>query len=138
MLVYSYDDTSAFHGKSRAWLLACLEDDEPIGLAMSTIIAFFRLTTDGRVFRTPLTLEQAVAAIDSLLAYDHVIVLLPGERHLAIFTQLVLAARATRDLIPDAHLAALAVEHGGVVWTNDHDFDRFTNVRVQYPLATMW
>jgi predicted nucleic acid-binding protein len=82
-------------------------------------------------------LEQAVAAIDSLLAYDHVIVLLPGERHLAICTQIVLAARATRDLIPDAHLAALAVEHGGVVCTNDRDFDRFTNVSVQYPLATM-
>jgi toxin-antitoxin system PIN domain toxin len=135
LLVYSYDETSAFHEKSRAWLLACLEDDEPIGVAMSTIVGFYRLTTDGRVFRTPLTLEQAVAAIDSLLAYDHVIVLLPGERHLGIFTQLVLAARATRDLIPDAHLAALAVEHGGVVCTNDHDFDRFKNVGVRYPLA---
>jgi predicted nucleic acid-binding protein len=82
-------------------------------------------------------LEQAAGAIDSLFAYDHVIVLLPGERHFAIFTQLVIAARATRDFIPDAHLAALVVEHGGVGCTNDHDFDRFTNVRVQYPLATM-
>ena len=136
MLVYSYDETSAFHEKSRAWLLACLEDDEPIGLAMSTIVAFYRLTTDGRVFRTPLTLEQAAAAIDALLAHDRAIVLQPGERHLAIFRQLVLAARATRDLIPDAHLAALAVEHGGIVCTNDHDFDRFANVNVQYPLAT--
>ena len=104
---------------------------------MSTIVAFYRLTTNGRVFRTLLTLEQAVAVIDSLLAYDHVIVLLPGERHLPIFTQRVLATRATRDLIPDAHLAALAVEHGGVVCTNDHDFDRFTNLGVQYPFATM-
>jgi toxin-antitoxin system PIN domain toxin len=136
LLIYAYDATSQHHAKSREWLVARLAEGEPIGLAMATIVAFYRLTTDNRVFRTPLTLEEAAAAIDALLEHDHAIVLHAGERHLGIFTQLVLATRVTRDLIPDAHLAALALEHGGVVYTNDRDFDRFTTVQVRYPLAT--
>ncbi len=102
---------------------------------MATIVAFYRLATDHRVFRTPLTLEDTTEAIGALSAYDHASLLYAGDRNLSLFTKLVRETRATRDLIPDAHLAALALEHGGVVCTNDHDFDRFSDVRVSYPLA---
>ncbi len=134
VLLYAYDTSAKQHVRSRDWLIHCLERSEQIGIAMSTIVAFYRLSTDHRIFRSPLTLEQAAEAIGALLAYDGVGIIHPTDRHLPILNRLVLASRATRDLIPDAHLAALALEHGGVIYTNDHDFDRFEEVRVEYPL----
>ncbi len=134
LLLYAYDTSAKQHAPSFEWLARALERAEQIGIAMSTIVAFYRLSTDHRIFSSPLTLEQAAGAIETLLAYDGVGVIYPTDRHLPIFNRLVLASRATRDLIPDAHLAALALEHGGIVHTNDHDFDRFEGVRVEYPL----
>ncbi len=134
LLLYAYDTSAKQHARCFDWLAGCVERAEQIGISISTIVAFYRLSTDHRIFRSPITLEQAGDAIDSLLSYDSVSVIYPGERHLPIFTRLVLASRATRDLIPDAHLAALALEHGGIIHTNDHDFDRFEEVRVEYPL----
>jgi toxin-antitoxin system PIN domain toxin len=113
-----------------------LNDSQPIGIATPTIVAFLRRATDGRVFSSPLTIDDAISAIDALLAHGNVTVLGPGDRHFALFTRILRASRATRDLIPDAHLAAIALEHGGTIATNDRDFDRFAGVTVDYPLAT--
>jgi toxin-antitoxin system PIN domain toxin len=134
LLLYAYDVASPHYERARAWLLDSLEGHDPIGVAPSTIVTFVRLATNSRVFPTPLTTDLAVAAIDAFLDADTATIVLPGERHYAILRDVLLASRATGNLLPDAALAALAIEHHATIATNDHDFDRFRAVRVIYPL----
>ncbi|MGD1068200.1 MAG: TA system VapC family ribonuclease toxin [Vulcanimicrobiaceae bacterium] len=134
LLVYAFDRRSPWYEQARMWLTGLLEGADPVGLASSTIVTFVRLATDPRIYAEPLTIDDAIAAIDALATIDTVSLVIPGPRHYSILRDVLLASRATRNLVPDAALAALAIEHGATIATNDHDFDRFRAARVIYPL----
>jgi toxin-antitoxin system PIN domain toxin len=118
----------------RAWLETALAADEPVGLADPVLAGFVRVTTHPRVFSRPAPIARAFAFVDALLEAPLVNVVSPGDRHWAIFRRLCIEARAKGNLVADAYLAAIAIEHGGVWITRDRDFSRFPSLRWRDPL----
>jgi uncharacterized protein len=134
LLIYAIDKNSAHHVKARKWLEKTLSDTEQVGLAWIVMLAFIRITTHSRIMRTPLTPEAALAYVDEWLAQPCVVSVAPSERHWPILRQLIAASGTGANLTSDAHLAALAIEHGYAVYSTDHDFKRFSAVKHVNPL----
>jgi toxin-antitoxin system PIN domain toxin len=97
------------------------------------MLAFTRLSTRSDIFRMPLSSEEAFTQLADWIAAPGSLVLHPGERHLGILADLVATAGTAANLVNDAHLAALAVEHRASVVSYDHDFRRFAGVRWHSP-----
>ncbi len=121
------------HAVARAFLERCRESPEPFGLSDLVLSGALRVLTHPRVFSPPTPSSTACAFIDALRATPNVVIVSPGPRHWTIFRELVDAAGATGNLVPDAWLAALAIEHGCEFITDDTDFARFTRVRWRRP-----
>jgi toxin-antitoxin system PIN domain toxin len=134
LLIYAIDRESVHHTKAHAWIERILSETTPVGLAWIVVLAF-RITTIERLSRSPLSPERAIAYVDSWLAIPHVSLVLPGEQHWRIFRALLQVSGASGNLTSDAHLAALAIEHGHTVFTTDNDFRRFVGVAVVNPLT---
>jgi hypothetical protein len=99
-----------------------------------TILAFLRISTNSRALASPLTMGEAVERVASWLEQPVTAVLDAGERHWKILEQLCGEAQVRGPLVMDAHLAALAIEHGAILQTVDKDFARFTGLRYVDPL----
>lgn len=136
LLVYAYDSSSPHHATARAWLEARLSGAETFAFAWLVLVAFVRLATSPRVFRSPLTAAQALDRIDAWLGQPCTIVLEPGPRHMAILRDLLTPVGTAANLTNDAHLAALAIEHGAELTSADGDFARFAGLRWTNPLAS--
>jgi uncharacterized protein len=134
LLIYSYHLQALQHGASRQWLRTVLVATEEVRIPWSSIHAFLRVTTNSRVFMTPYTIEEALEAAEGWLEPAHVDVLEPGPRYKSILRRVLVEARVHRDMVNDAHLAALAIEHDATVYTADRDFQRFAGLRVVNPL----
>ncbi len=134
LLLYACVPESDHHQQARRWLEGAFSQGEPATLAWVTILAFLRIATSRRAFRNPLSMAEAVSVVSGWLAQPTVGIINPEERHWTIFSRLLPLAQAHTDLVMDAHLAALAIEHGAILCTNDKDFTRFPNLRVEYPL----
>ena len=135
ILVYAVDDASPRHAAASAWLEAQLNGDRRVGIPWESLMAFIRVTTHPRIAVRPLTPEAAWSHVDDWLRVPVVWVPLPTDRHAAVLGPLVEKYRPTGNLVPDAHLAALAIEHGAEVISTDTDFARFTEIRWRNPLA---
>ena len=135
LLLYAYDERAELHAKAKAWLTREFNAPEPTGLALSTVLAFVRIATSSRILTAPLTVRTACALVDEWLSLPQVILLLPTERHWNTVARLAITSNATGSLVPDADLAATALEHGAIVCTHDRDFGRFVDLRVSYPLG---
>ena len=96
------------------------------------LLGFLRLTTNGRVFPVPMPVVEALRIIDSWLSHPSAVVLHPGPRHAALLGALLTGAGSAGNLTPDAHLAAVAIEHGATVASFDHDFTRFAGLRFEH------
>jgi uncharacterized protein len=134
LLIYALDQTSARHESARAWLDATLSASEDVGFAWVVLLAVLRLTTRAAVFSNPLRPEEALDIIDGWLAQPCVSVVQPTSRHSAILRGLLTPLGTAGNLTSDAHLAALAIEHGGVLCSCDADFSRFPGLTWQDPL----
>lgn len=130
VLLYAHDPDSPHHARCREWLESAFNGSEQIGLAWQTILAFVRLITNRRVFRRPFTAREACGNVSAWLENPQVVVIEPGERFWAVFSQLVVDAQVSGPLITDAALASLALERGASVCTTDRDFARFRGLRV--------
>jgi toxin-antitoxin system PIN domain toxin len=135
LLLYAYNASSEHHPTAKSWIERVFSSSEPVGLAWVTILAFQRIVTNSRALERPLSEREAVSIVNGWLALPAIRVFDPGQRHWVIFSELVRASQARGPLIMDAHLAAIAVEHGLVLCTNDKDFTRFAGLRVCNPLA---
>ncbi|HET7441124.1 MAG TPA: type II toxin-antitoxin system VapC family toxin [Terriglobales bacterium] len=135
ILLYAYDRNSSQHSKARAWVEDAFSGAEIIGLPWQTLLAFLRITTNLRLPGERLTAPEALMIVEKWLAQGNVRLLAPSDDHWGIFRKLVLEGQAAGPLISDAHLAALAMEHGGVLHTTDRDFARFPGLRWVNPLA---
>lgn len=136
LLLYAYDAAAPEHPKARSWLEDVLGKPEPVFFPWQSIHAFLRIATNPRAWKAPLTIEEARAIIDELLSLPNVVTLSPGERHWEILRGLVADSQCRGPLVADAVLAALAIEHGAELCTNDRDFSRFQNLRVVNPLES--
>ncbi|MBX3070805.1 MAG: type II toxin-antitoxin system VapC family toxin [Thermomicrobiales bacterium] len=135
LLLYAYDETSPHHDGAARWLEQRLRGTEPTGFAWSTLTSFVRVSTHRRIFANPLSPAKAFSVVEEWLAVPAVTILHPTNRHFAIFRELIEPLGTAGNLVPDAHLAALAIEHGGEVCSADNDFARFPAVRWSNPLA---
>ena len=135
VLLYAYDKDSAFHDAASKWLETSLSSIDLFGLTWHTILAFVRITTNLRVFAKPLSGPEAIQIIANWFAQPNVTILAPGERHWEILSKMLTEGQACGPLVMDAHLAALAIEHGAVLHTTDRDFSRFPGLKVVNPLA---
>jgi toxin-antitoxin system PIN domain toxin len=136
LLLYAYDASSDHHAAARRWWEACLSRPAPVRLAWSTVVAFVRIGTHLRVFSQPLTLTEACEAVDGWLSRPMVSLLEPGPLHWEILRDLLTGTGAAGNLVTDAHLAALAIEHGAVLMSTDRDFARFPKLGWEDPLAS--
>jgi uncharacterized protein len=136
LLLYGYDPSSLHHQPARRWLESILSMREHVGLAWMTVLAFFRISTSPRPLKHPLSSAEAAAVVSGWLKRPMVTILNPGERHWEILRELVTKGQVHGPLIMDAHLAALAIEHGATLATTDRDFTRFPGLRILNPLET--
>lgn len=123
------------HDVVRPWLDALRHSERTFGVPSTVWGSFLRLTTNRRIFPVPSTIPEAFAFLEAVEAHPHCLRLEPGTRHLALVRRLCEQADASGDLVPDALLAALALEHGCVVATLDRDFARFAAVQHERPGA---
>ena len=135
LLLYAYDASSRFHARARGWLEEVLSGPDPVGLAWTTVLAFLRISTNSRALAHPLSLKEAISIVSSWLGQPCVMLLEPGEKHWEILSSLLESAQVRGPLVMDAHLAALALEHGAVLASSDRDFSRFDRLRTLNPLA---
>jgi toxin-antitoxin system PIN domain toxin len=108
--------------------------DEPYGIADVVLSGFLRVVTHPKVFAHPTPLSEGIAFCNVLRSQPNATVLAPGPRHWQIFTNLCNDAGARGNLIPDAYLAALAIESGSEWITTDGDYRRFRGLRLRHPL----
>jgi toxin-antitoxin system PIN domain toxin len=134
LIVYAYNQDAPAHDQAKGWWQRCLSEVEPVGLAWVVVLGFVRLMSNRRVLIRPMPAAQAVEHCKSWLLRPNVRVLLPGPTHLDVFTSLV-SAPIGPNLVTDAHLAALAIEHGAVLHSNDADFGRFSGLNWHNPIA---
>lgn len=134
LLLYALDATSPRHDEARRWLEQTLSGRETVALPWTVLLAFLRLSTRAAIFANPLTAEQALDIVDQWLALPCVTVVHPGRRHASILRELLSSVGTAGNLVTDAHLAALAVEHGAELCSCDADFSRFPGVRWLDPL----
>ncbi len=134
LLVYAVDATSLFHVRARRWWDDALSSTLTVGLCFPSMLGFIRLTTNRRMFESPLGVGDALDRVQSWLDQPNVMLLVPTGRHWTILSGLLRSSSAGTNLTTDAHIAAYAIEHAGTVYTNDRDFGRFAGVRWKNPL----
>ena len=134
LLIYAYDTTCAEHQKARGWVEDAFSGDEPIGLPWQTISAFLRILTYPGTLGERFTMRQAAEIVDQWLGLPHVQALPRREHHWAVFREMLIEGGVRGKLTSDAALAAVTIEYGGVLYTNDRDFARFPGLRWVNPL----
>lgn len=135
LLLYAYGESSPHHKEARVWLERALSGVETVGLPWQSLAAFMRIATDPRVPGYRRSREEVIQIVNEWLEQPVGRLLVPGERSLRIFQEMILAGQASGPLVSDAELAALTLEYGGVLYTADRDFARFPGLRWVNPLS---
>ena len=128
LLLYAVDRSSAHHRPAATWLTAALNGERRVGLPWQTIGAFLRISTHPRVSAHPLNGAAAWGHVADWLATDPVWIPPATERTAAVYERLLDGTQITGNLVPDAQLAALAIEHGATLGAFDRDFERFAGL----------
>lgn len=135
LLLYAFDTEAEPHERARTWLEEVLSGTEKVCFAWTVLLGFARISTNPRIYEQPLALDEALDLIDGWLAQPVATLVEPTGRHAAILRELLEPLGSAGNLVSDAHLAALAIEHGAELCSRDNDFGRFSGVRWVDPLA---
>lgn len=133
VLVAAYREDASEHVSCRRWIVDVLEGDEAYALSDLVLSGFLRIVTHPRVFKLPSSVSDALNFTRVIRSQSHCVPLQPGPRHREIFERLCLGAQTRGNLVPDAYLAALAIESGSEWITLDRDFSRFEGLRWSRP-----
>ncbi|MCC6697986.1 MAG: type II toxin-antitoxin system VapC family toxin [Candidatus Hydrogenedentes bacterium] len=136
ILIYAHVEGMGAHVKARDWLDGRLNGNALVGLPWPSLLAFMRLVTNPRVFDSPESAAEAWDQVAQWLNCETVWIPQPTPRHAGLLGALVAQSAVHANLIPDAHLAALAIEHGLTLCTTDGDFARFQGLRWENPLRS--
>ncbi len=134
ILLYAEDKLSPRHEAARSWWDTQLSGASPVCLCWTVLGAFIRISTNPRVYEHPLSLDQASARVQSWLDQPCIRIVQPTQQHWAVFKKMLLGGQAIANLVTDAHLAALSMEHGCDLISTDSDFSRFPGIHWRNPL----
>jgi len=135
LLVYAANPSSADHDEARAWLDERLNGRARVGLPWPSLLAFVRIATNPAIVRNPVNPAVAWLQVKAWLDCDVAWIPVPGAQHADILGGLLEHRFVTSRLVPDAHLAALAIEHGLTLCSSDGDFARFPQLKWENPLT---
>ena len=133
VLVQAFRKDLPEHELYRDWLELLINGLEVYAQSDLVLSGFLRVVTHPRAFRTPSTIEEAMEFATAVRDHPNCVVVAPAERHWAIFQELCRRAKARGNLVPDAYLAALAIESGCEWVTSDRDYARFPGLRWRHP-----
>lgn len=133
VLLYAVNEDAQHHTSSRTWLDRALAGADTVGLSWIALLAFVRLSTNRGLFDNPLGVDEALEQVESWVAAPGAVVVAPGPAHPDLLRRALAAVGAGGNLVNDAHLAALAVEHRADIVSYDNDFSRFAGVRWRTP-----
>lgn len=136
VLVYAFREDAPRHPEFKAWLDRMAESDEAFAVSDFILSGFLRIVTHPRIFHPPTPVESALAFADAFRGRPNAVPVAPDARHWELFERLCREAGARGNLIPDAWLAALAIESGCEFITTDRDYARFPRLRWRHPLAS--
>ena len=134
ILLYAEDKLCPQHENARLWWDLQLSGESSVCLCWMVLTAFIRIGTNKRIFNTPLSLDEAIKRVQSWIDQPCTLLIYPTERHWQILQNMLVSGQAVANLVSDAHLAALAVEHGCVLYSTDSDFGRFPKLKWKNPL----
>jgi toxin-antitoxin system PIN domain toxin len=134
LLIYAIDEEAPSHAKARAWLEEVLSGTEAVAFAWAVLLGFLRISTNPVILQYPLSAGEALDYLEGWLAQPVADVVHPTPRHASYLRELLEPLGAAGNLTSDAHLAALAIEHGAELCSSDTDFARFTGLRWRDPL----
>lgn len=134
VLVYAFRDDAPSHAAYRGWLESARRLVEPLGIPAVVLSGFLRVVTHPKVFARPTPLDDALAFADAIRASPNHVEVHPGPRHWSVFTDLCRRAEARGNAVPDAYLAAMALERGATWFSADRGFARFPDLRWRHPL----
>jgi toxin-antitoxin system PIN domain toxin len=134
LLIYAHVGSFAQHPRARDWLDAQLNGDTQVGLPWPSLLAFLRIVTNPRVFDRPESIADAWHQVEAWLGSAVAWIPQPTAGHRDLLARLVRAGGVQASRVPDAHLAALAIEHGLVLCSTDGDFARFADLRWRNPI----
>ncbi len=134
ILLYAEDKLSPGHDAAREWWDEQLSGSSPVCLCWAVIGAYIRVGTSARVFESPLSLQKALSRVQSWLDQPCTRIVQATGRHWTVLQKMIREGQAVANLVTDAHLAALAVEHGCELVSTDSDFSRFPGLRWRNPL----
>lgn len=132
--MYAFHADAPGHADYRRWLEETVESERGFAISDLVLSGFARVVTNPRAFVAPAPIEAALEFADALRDQPNAVPVAPGPRHWDVFTGLCRAVRAKGNLVPDAYLAALAIESGSEWITADRDYSRFPGLRWRHPL----
>ena len=135
LLIHAVNEDARLNHKAKQWLESALSGSEAVGFSWVVLLAFLRLTTRTSLFRRPLPIEASLDVVASWLDQAPATIVHPGPRHLSILRELLIDLGTGGNLTSDAHLAALAIEHGAILYSSDADFARFSGLKWRNPLS---
>lgn len=133
VLLYAVNEDAQHHDQARSWLDHSLNGAATVGLAWVATLAFVRLSTKAGLFPSPLSSDEALDRVEAWLAQPAAVRVEPTDRHVDLVRDLLAQAGTGGNLVNDAHLAALAIEHRGQIVSFDADFSRFAAVTWERP-----
>ena len=136
LLIFATNEVTAQHARARSWFEEIMSGAETVAFPWHTLIGFVRLTTRRAVMDPPLTVDCAIDYVQEWLTQPCATTVHPTYRHLAVLRDLLNAVGTAGNRVPDAHLAALAIEHGATLCSADEDFGRFPGLVWMDPLRT--
>ncbi len=135
ILLYAYDSSSVKHAQARASVERVFSDGTLVGIPWQSVSAFLRVVTNPNLPGQRFTSEEAARIVDQWLEQPNVRFLGTGDEHWNLLRRMLIEGQARGPLVTDAQLAAVALEHGGVLYSTDRDFARFPGLRWRNPLA---
>lgn len=134
LLLYAIDEKSPKHDRARLWFEEALSGTEAVAFSWAVLLGFLRISTNAAIFEDPLQADEALDYVDAWLERPCATTVAPTVHHAALLRQLLDPLGAGGNLVSDAHLAALAIEHGAELCSSDTDFARFEGLRWSDPL----
>jgi uncharacterized protein len=136
LLIYAYNELASEHRAARNWLRMSLVGPEPIAFSWLAIMAFVRVATNKKIFTKPYSTNEAFDVVQNWLSAPGSLILSPGGEHLNIVKRLANESGVYGAMLTDAHIAALAIEHGITLATTDSDFSQFNGLKWINPLVS--